>query len=350
MTHHKAEKHALYSHHLLPLLAFVFCFLSSQVWANESQLESTKPDRSDWADSELVYRNAFGVLGIVKSAQPTWNPRYFQSIQANPKWDWNKNFSLSAQIELVGEFTQADWTSDRFFFSDLELAVDARNFDAFEFFGTQIAASAGVRVPTSKVSMADGLLFAPELKLVLSRALWTTDQSHAEDLRTKKQYSLLERLHFAIELAAMRPIHRYTTGELSDHPIRNCQTSACQTLSQIPIRNVAWGLTQVFQAHWQLTEGIVLAAFFGLSQNRLYDLAKAEGISYRVDAPIHWRYEVSSGLTLSHRLMKGLAIRYGLASAHAPFKEDGRTRHIPLFNRHALFFLDLKANLPQFID
>ena len=199
-----------------------------------------------------------------------------------------------------------------------------------EFFGTHVEGKVGVRLPTSKVSLAEGLIFAPSLNVVLSRGIFG-----AKGLR------------LVADLGVVRPVHRYSTGELDEIPIHNCDTAACLTLKQIPIRNVEWRLAQMYLVQWQITSKFGVSAFFGMSQNRLYDLEVSSRSSYRVDAPIRWRYEVSTGVACAHSLGRGLSINYGLASTHAPFMDNGSSRYIPLFNRHALFFLDVKASLPE---
>jgi hypothetical protein len=303
-----------------------------KAFADELQAKPLEehPGQSAWAGSELAYRNAFGVLDLYQGGYPTWNPKYLQSLLAHPKWSLKEDVVLSAQIELLAELTQSDWTTDRFHFSDLSLSLANSRMQFAEFFGTRVEGKIGVRLPTSKVSRAQGLIFAPSLNVVLSRGVFA-----------------VKGLQLAADLGVVRPVHRYTTGELDEMPIHNCETPGCLTLRQIPIRNVELGLSQMFLAQWQLTSKFGVSAFFGLSQNRLYGLDTSTRSSYRVESPVQWRYGISSGLACAHRLGKGFSINYGLASTHAPFMDNGRTRYLPLFNRHALFFLDVKASLPE---
>jgi hypothetical protein len=236
-------------------------------------------------------------------------------------------------MEVAGDFTRTDWTTDPIYWSDLTLSLKAPSLMKLHDDATTVGASVGLRLPTSLVSQTHTLVMAPSL---------TGHGSH--------RVTAVPGLELSLELGAFRPIHQTTTGQLQGTPIRNCRTTSCQTLNQIPTRNIQWGARQMVNAQWQIKPWVIATLFAGGTQSKLHRAETSAEVTFQVTEPRQWRYEFSSGALLSHPIFKGGIFSYGIASTHPLFKANGHERYAPLVNRHTVAFLELRLSLAEFIN
>jgi hypothetical protein len=289
------------------------------------QLEKPLKDEP-WKQSAIQYRLASSINGMNKAADPTWNPLVVHSLALSPHWLVKEGILLGANFEMAQELTQSDWNNDGWYWSDLTIDVGFENLVVLESIKIGFDVDLALRLPTSKRSQAETLMVEPSLTIAM-----------------KREFKALKGIGVLLESGISKPFHNYSTGALESSPIAACSTAICQSLSQLPTRNVALSTRQMAAIQIGVGYNIQLAIFVGASQSKLYPLQDDARISYAVNHPPSWRVELSSGVTVAHPLTDGLSIRYGVSSSHPLLKPDAATRYTPLFNRHAIGFVELNV-------
>ena len=277
-----------------------------------------------WEKSVIQYRLASSLEGMHQAANPTWNPLVVHSLAFQPGWQFHEILSLSADFQLAQELTQSDWNNDGWYWSDFSLSLAFENVVTIENPQTAFDIQLGLRLPTSKRSQAETLMFEPSLTLSM-----------------KQEFKVLKGIGVLVETTISKPFHRATTGELESSPIAICPPTACQSLMQLPTRNVHFSTSQMAAVQFGLGFNLNLAIFYGANQSRVHTLQDDPRISYSVQDPTDWRFEIMSGVSLEHPVIDGISMRYGIASSHPFYKNDGQTINTPLFNRHAMGFLEM---------
>lgn len=310
------------------LFAFMLIFASQPCFAAPPESEHLEKPLADtaWEQSAIQYRLASSINGMNKAADPTWNPLVVHSLGLSPHWLLVDGVLLGANFEMAQELTQSDWNNDGWYWSDLTLTAGFENLVVVESLKAAFDINLALRLPTSKRSQAETLMVEPSLTIAM-----------------KREFKVLKGIGLLLESGISKPFHNYSTGGLESSPIASCPTAICQSLSQLPTRNVALSTRQMAAVQFGLGYNIELAIFVGASQSKLYSLQDDARISYGVNEPPSWRVELSSGVTVAHPLTNGLSMRYGVSSSHPLLKPDAATRYTPLFNRHAIGFVELNV-------
>ena len=287
-----------------------------------------------FAGSMVSYRNVVSAVSLDKNIEPTWNPYYAMTLMLAPRVQLGKRFSLSGMITASRELTSSDWTSEagEATLSDTFLTGSYR-IGGLAGFG--VSASAQVRLPTSKASLARTLRVGGLIGLVGSygKAFSIAGWSQRVSLALIGRYGW-----FA---------HKYTTASLDTPWLDGCAdlVGGCSRFAHSGARNPETRTQGIAALTWSPLSRLNLSAQFGVFYDTLYDLGTAtskSGVEVAADATDpDARGIVFYVLSANVRINKSLSIAFGSETAHLQLAPDSTPRR-PFFNRNTTFFIAVR--------
>jgi hypothetical protein len=128
-----------------------------------------KPKPRPFAGSQIYATTSMSTQTIFRGQQQDYNPTVEQAVWLQPRYSINKDFQLRGRTIVTYEFTNSDSTTYRNepILSDTTLQLFYRSIPDFAGIKPMIAVNAGL--PTSKLSRARTLMFAPGVTGQLSK-------------------------------------------------------------------------------------------------------------------------------------------------------------------------------------
>ena len=284
-----------------------------------------------FAGSMVSYRNIVGAVGLNKTSEPTWNPFFAMSLLMAPRMRITNRLSLSGMLIATHELTDSDWTSERSetTLSDTFLTLNMR---LTRLGPIGLSASAQVRLPTSKASIARTMIGSGLVGLTAAGGGSFSIGSW------KNRFSLALIGRFGGFL------HRYTTASLDTPWLEGCAdlTGGCSRFSHSGVRNPSTRTQAIGALTWIPLPKLSISAQVGAFYDTLYDLGPVDtrgGITVEADGTDPDARGIAFYiLSANFSLSKSLSIAAGTETAHLQLAPDS-THRTPFFNRNTTFFL-----------
>ncbi len=291
---------------------------------------------SIFAGSMIETRAVVGATTFDKSADPTWNPSVGSAIVLAPRVRLGAGLSLSAMTTLSREFTDEDWTqaSGETTLSDTFVTFGAP-IVANPALGLSLSASLQLRLPTSKISLSNSMIFG---SLVGVTAAFSKAFAPLGWSQTLSMALIGRGGPFA---------HRYTTGSLESPWLGNCPSlrEGCERYSHDGVRNPAFRWQGIAALDWGPHPRIGLSLQGGVFYDTLSDSAPARtasGLRIAPDASDpSARGIIFTAAYVNVTLTDELAVAAGVETAHEQLGPDSRPR-APFYNRFSSVLIALR--------
>ncbi len=296
---------------------------------------------SMFAGSTIGLQTGTTAIGLIKDAEPTWNPEVATTLTLAPRLNLGSSFFARGSFSLTRELTDSDWTSmaGETIASDTALAVGVRPWQS-DALGLFLQSDLQIRLPTSKASMAQTLLVAPSLGATAIGS-W---KSRGGD-----------RLTAVLSGRATLNVHRYTTASTETPWLTGCSSLAegCARYSQTGGRNAASRLTGVAALSWAPVGWLEVGVTAGIHRDGLYPLQSGTTVNDVVVAPdptdSNARYIAIYQVSSTFQVHPSTLIVFGAETANQVQRPDSQYRAV-FFNRFTSFFLAVQVLPDQLLS
>ena len=277
-----------------------------------------------------------GATTFDKAADPTWNPSVGSALVLAPRVRLGAGLSLSALTTIAREFTQEDWTqaSGETTLSDTFVTLGAPILASPEL-GLSLSASLQLRLPTSKISLSNSMLFGT---LVGVTAAFS---------KRFAPFGWAQTVSLALIGRGGPFAHRYTTGSLESPWLGNCASlsEGCERYSHDGVRNPAFRWQGIAAFDWGPHPLVGVSLQGGVFYDTLSDSAPSRTTSGLLIAPDRSdpsaRGIVFTAAYLNVTLTEELAVAAGVETAHEQLGPDSRFRS-PFYNRFSSVLIALR--------
>lgn len=299
--------------------------------------------KNPWSGSIFTFGNSFGAMGIIKSADLTWNPVYQWNFRLQPSYAVTDKITMKVKLGLGIEWTDSDDTT-RYrepLFEDIWL--DGIYGSLYTEPKTKIVFTPSLRLilPTSKTSNAASLWVGVSPGFSLNRG-W--------DLPNKMNLAVSYAFRYT------KNFNHYPTYQFDDPGVANCSINSgdmfCDQLMNTGVRVPSHEFANTISADWTITKPLHAAMFIGMYHKLLYSvtdaqiaLAGGETITVSEDpgADVNKRVAMAYGLDVSYDLHELLSLSAGVATMSPQLAADSSYNY-PFINRYTEF--SLSATMP----
>jgi len=288
--------------------------------------------RPFYRGSSVAYRNTVSTFGLDPGAAITPNPYYGMQLAFQPRAWFNDVFYVRASFDVATELTQADWTNDRFFISDLGLAAGADGLYTIPWVDVDVSAELALGIPTSIASRASSRILATSASLSLSRKFGPVSLSYSGGF--DKYWNEYITGAPTASLKGVCPI--------------NSNTNCVDVLIQSGVRNASWSMSHGLSAGYKARPWLSFGLGMGLSTAHLYALPAVSEISHQVQDPADVRFYVASSASVTVKPNDLMTFTLGGRSVHAQLGPYGY--RAPFFNRFTQLYLDVGFSVASLIS
>lgn len=317
----------------------------------ESEIERVGGE-NQWSDALpfrntiLTYENIFSVAQLNRDYEQTYNPYYAMGLSIKPRWYFTDEFSVRLRLDLEGELTDADYTSEYHETRVGDLILDLVYNPVYTIPTLDVTLGFGIRAqfPTSLESQAE------------SRYMGL-----GADMRLGRVFDVLDGLVISYMFRYMKYLNRYTTLQRDTNPYECVGGDpACMANWQLgdPARSHGifnWiSLSLGFlREQWRPMNFTIAVLFINYLSYELPETTvtlmggeevPVEHIANPVNHNAYIWYIFELGLDITDYL--GISIG---ASTYSPQLGPDSTYREPFFNRHTRIYVDLSLDIERVV-
>ena len=318
----------------------------------ENEERSRVGTEEQWSDSLpfrntiLTYENIFSVVQLNREYDQSYNPYYAMGLSIKPRWYFTDEFSVRLRLDIEGELTDADSTTDYHETRVGDLILDLVYDPVYTIPTLDVSLGLGIRAqfPTSLESQAE------------SRYMGL-----GADLRLGRVFDVLDGLVISYMFRYMKYLNRYTTLQRDTNP-RECMGNdpACLANWQLgdPARSHGFfnwiSISLAFlREQWRPMNFTIAVFFMNYLTYELpeYNLAimggeevPVEHIANPVNHSAYIWYIFELGLDITDYL--GISLG---ASTFSPQLSTESTYREPFFNRYTRIYVDLSIDIERVV-
>ena len=309
--------------------------------------EQTYTDGLPFRGTSLIWENIFNAYQLDPSNDPTHNPYYAMSLSIRPRWYFTDHFSARLRLDIEGELTDADSTTDyhETRVSDLTLSL---------------VYSPVVTIPVLDIALGLGLNFSFPTSL----------QSQAEtrylglggSLSLSRVFDLLDGFVISYSFGYSKYLNRYTTMQRDTNPY-SCSAAQPDCLAHhqlgTPSRSHGFNnnitlslsfLEDLFRP-MSFTAGLFFINYLAYDMPGGVTIEDEHGNPLEVmdgDDPQNHRAAIGFVLDLGLKITDYLGLSVGAMTMWPQLAPDSTYRQ-PFFNRYTNIYVDLSLDLERLV-
>ncbi|PID38487.1 MAG: hypothetical protein CSA65_06955 [Proteobacteria bacterium] len=298
--------------------------------------------------SLLTYENIFSLRALDPGAEQSYTPYYAQSITFAPQIWLRDDMFVSARMSVEVEVTDSQWTDTKRepILSDLFFNYMWLSAYRIPVVGISISPTIRLRLPTSKTSQAQSMMFSIEPGVLFSKSFKLHKGTWFSSIALMYGFRVSPRFH-EFETAQIDQVRCSAGGGAIDSAGGPTPTE-CLTSG---VRNSKLRFANSFILRINVHPKVFFTASVALINDMLYEGSETEDqFGNPIPATEHNHNAlVSSSIVVTIPLMRWLFFSTGFTSFHNQLEPDS-TRFVPLFNRNINFFFDVTIPIDKFVD
>lgn len=315
-------------------------------------LEGSVKAKKIYRGSLITYENIFSLRALDPGAEQSYAPYYAQNISFAPQIWLRDDMFVSARMSVEVEITDSQWTDTKRepILSDLFFSYMWLSAYRIPVVGISISPTVRLRLPTSKISQAQSMMFSIEPGVLLSKGFRLHKGKWFSSIALMYGFRISPRFH-EFENAQVDQVACSAGGGGID-PIQGYDTSACLHSG---IRNSKLRFANSFILRINVHPKIFFTASVALINDLLYEhdggVQNTEG-GLPVDVPPtrnNHNALISSAIVITSPLLRWLYFSAGFSAFHNQLEPDS-SYFVPLFNRNINFFFDVTIPIDKVVD
>jgi hypothetical protein len=302
--------------------------------------------------SLITYENIFSLRALDPGAEQSYAPYYAQNISFAPQIWLRDDMFVSARMSVEVELTDSQWTDTRRepVLSDLFFSYMWLSAYRIPVVGISISPTIRLRLPTSKISQAQSMMFSIEPGVLLSKGFKLHKGTWFSSIALMYGFRVSPRFH-EFETAQIDQVRCSAGGGAIDVAGAPTQT-ACLTSG---IRNSKLRFANSFILRINVHPKIFFTASVALINDMLYESdGRTQSTEGGLDVPVdatqgNHNALVSSAVVITVPLVRWLFFSAGFSSFHNQLQPNS-TKFVPFFNRNINFFFDVTIPIDKFVD
>lgn len=324
---------------------------SAVVSAEETSATTTR--KVPWRGSAFSYENTFSAISLAKSADPTWNPYYAQSLSFRPRFYPIEDLYVGARLDLEIELTTSDDTDHKreWIVSDLLLDVGySHKVLTIPAVDVKVRPSIRFTLPTSIVSRGRSLVMGIGPALAFSREFKLLKGNVLSSLTLTYAFRPTKYLHQ----------YAYAQVDIPDAYCANVSRPECQHRGRT---NLNWQLSNYLAAKLQILKKLSFSADLFIMNGFTHKIPaqtyadillnesyRGTGSVFAVEeSAVNHRASLWAIFDVTYDLVDWLSLSVGTSTYHPQLAPDS-SYYGPFFNRYTNFYFTVTIPVDAFID